>query len=510
MRTRHRLLSCGTCLLCLGCFNPMGSATETVTTGLTEPATVTSSPTATTQTSDPTSTTEPGCGPCPADAPYCHIGMCIPCGGSSQVDCVTLSGDPDTPVCNPNTGHCVQCFTGGDCDPSLFCDPDLGLCGECLVDADCVSNPAGPICDEATRTCRGCDEHAECAVACELDTGVCFPDNTPVYHATPDDKNCETSTTCDMVAPCCSVQLAVDRALMVDTSATFVAVRLHAGLNFKPDGVLSLINPPYTDRIYAVLGDASSKFEPAMPQATPVVHFGNAGASPTTNKLFLANISIAGADSPAGIGCEGGLLWVDDTTIANVTHTSNGSGLSADNCRLVARRTLLSGNQQGLSAISNANVELVNTIIGASSLVEVVLGASTTLDANYITVVDADDVPSGLLSASLTKSVTIRNSALLAVTDPSILSSDASLTIEHSAVTDDVLMGGTNTLLTPAQAMTAFVDWQSNWLLNASPGNPLENVALWDKGSPTTDFQKQPRPAVEGAMDYAGADRPGP
>lgn len=39
-------------------------------------------------------------------------------------------------------------------------------------------------------------------------------------------------------------------------------------------------------------------------------------------------------------------------------------------------------------------------------------------------------------------------------------------------------------------------------------GYPFEGVARWIPGDPPVDFDGDPRPMGENALDYAGADRP--
>lgn len=87
---------------------------------------------------------------CGLATPICTDALCALCvpGSSGDSDCAAK--DPGMPNC------------GGD-----------GRCYECTRSFDC-NNPNMPVCDSATKTCKGCDDHGQCASGvCEMQSGVC-------------------------------------------------------------------------------------------------------------------------------------------------------------------------------------------------------------------------------------------------------------------------------------------------------------------------------------------------
>ncbi len=53
------------------------------------------------------------------------------------------------------------------------------------------------------------------------------------------------------------------------------------------------------------------------------------------------------------------------------------------------------------------------------------------------------------------------------------------------------------------------------WFVSPETGNfailgdtPFKDVAKWQAGDPVADYDDTQRPATDGAVDYAGADRP--
>ena len=90
-------------------------------------------------------------------------------------------------------------------DPKApLCGPE-GRCAQCLSNADCNTSVTTPICDSATRTCRGCEAVTECRLLSpELNvcssgetTGAQFPANKGAC------VGCEKSTDCHADAPVC-------------------------------------------------------------------------------------------------------------------------------------------------------------------------------------------------------------------------------------------------------------------------------------------------------------------
>ncbi|MCX4247877.1 right-handed parallel beta-helix repeat-containing protein [Paraliomyxa miuraensis] len=95
------------------------------------------------------------CEPCPADAPSCVDGQCVPCDEADTEAC----GGRNEPVCLG--GSCVVCT-----------EDDLGACSE-----------GAEVCDPATHTClTSCSTHDECGgVACNMFVKGCLPVESVVH-----------------------------------------------------------------------------------------------------------------------------------------------------------------------------------------------------------------------------------------------------------------------------------------------------------------------------------------
>ena len=79
-------------------------------------------------------------------------------------------------------------------------------------------------------------------------------------------------------------------------------------------------------------------------------------------------------------------------------------------------------------------------------------------------------------------------------------------TIDHSATEMD--LGGTNTTLPPLSLMW-FADYHSgDFHLTPSGTSVFATVAQRQTGDPPLDIDGDPRPAMDGDTDHAGADLP--
>ena len=85
-------------------------------------------------------------------APVCVNAECSACGQASDSDAACASKDAGSPVCDEESGACVECTPSNS--------------------AVCVDGT--PVCDVAGLECRACAEHAECGDACEYGSGECF------------------------------------------------------------------------------------------------------------------------------------------------------------------------------------------------------------------------------------------------------------------------------------------------------------------------------------------------
>lgn len=95
-----------------------------------------------------------------------------PC--TQDLDCFSR----DTPLCNLETGLCVECLGPEHCVEGWACDP-AGFCRDaCEVDADCEGSSGQTLCDPKTGFCVQCIDASDCAPEeyCEPEAGFCRPD----------------------------------------------------------------------------------------------------------------------------------------------------------------------------------------------------------------------------------------------------------------------------------------------------------------------------------------------
>lgn len=100
------------------------------------------------------------------------IGVPPPC--TSNEDCPFS----DTPLCNPQTGDCVECLGPEQCEEGFDCS-DSGFCRDaCEVDADCEGIDGQTLCNPETGFCVQCLGPDDCMPAeyCS-ESNFCQPDH---------------------------------------------------------------------------------------------------------------------------------------------------------------------------------------------------------------------------------------------------------------------------------------------------------------------------------------------
>ncbi|MEZ4299683.1 MAG: MopE-related protein [Polyangiaceae bacterium] len=124
--------------------------------------------------------------------PLCDVetGKCVQCLESTDCDWAQ-----EPPICDPVKKECVWCYSvpdpAEDCGVGYYCKEDVGECNPgCTGDADC---PVGPysLCDVAAFKCVMCFTDTDCAAGTLCDQGECVP-------------GCETNDTCPSGQTCCS------------------------------------------------------------------------------------------------------------------------------------------------------------------------------------------------------------------------------------------------------------------------------------------------------------------
>lgn len=426
-----------------------------------------------------------GVGGCPPATPYCSEGTCVNCVGAA--DCALLAGS-ETPYCDESTGRCVECLAHEDCaEPTPNCDSKAGRC-------------------EAP-----CQEHRECEIgACELDVGRCFPRETLVRHARLLHLGCYAHDCSSREQACCSAQEALASAWSTDPEAPYVIVHIEP----HPE------EPWYDDKGFlatsraqrvALIGHEGILFQGTWRNRPQIMSLTPEGEGPSAEaKLFVSGIHVAPGTHIAAAGCERALLWIDDTVIEAFVHEypykDPLSGLRAEGCRLVARRTVVRGSDRGVTGLAQGRIELINSIVGGSVEHEIFLEDGAALTGLYATIVRKDAKAGALLHAPKAE-VTLRNSLLAAEGDlgGSILKGIFSMT--NSAYTSAGLQGTGNRLLSN-KISGLFVDWAGDDFHVLGAGTALRDVAVWQDGDPATDLDGDPRPTLSGLPDQAGADRP--
>jgi Cys-rich repeat protein len=120
------------------------------------------------------------CVECRSDE-HCPAGSCDVASRRCRVPCASPGDcDPMRPLCEPETGLCVQCSAEANCtDPKKpACNADA-RCVECTTDAQCAL--AGkPVCVLSIERCGECTRPEHCpSGSCELETARCLPAPAP-------------------------------------------------------------------------------------------------------------------------------------------------------------------------------------------------------------------------------------------------------------------------------------------------------------------------------------------
>ncbi len=378
--------------------------------------------------------------------------------------------DAAVPFCEPLSGECVAC--DGLADPDGACagvDPLLPLC----VGGACVAcTPENPLvcdeqlllCDGGTNACVPCTEHGQCGSgACELDVGTCFPDDF-VVHVDGDGGQ---------------DYMDVATAVAAVGAGGYGVIVVH-----ELDGAASYQDALVIDGGKHIALLAASGEAPIV-QGTggnPGVRVEGAGTV-----LYTEGLWVVGNTMGLGLRVNGALAWVDRSRIVQ---NSGGGVLAEAGAQLVLRNCFVGDGTNGDNAL---------TVDGTTSMpsAEVVY---TTLASGVDNFIDVFPVYcDGIVDVS------IRNSLLVSF-DNSIEIECPMATVTSTA--SEALIPGVGNSALGSVGADWFVDIDiGNFHLNNPPGM-LATTAQWSTGDPLTDIDADPRPAVDGSPDYAGADVP--
>jgi hypothetical protein len=221
----------------------------------------------------------------------------------------------------------------------------------------------------------------------------------------------------------------------------------------------------------------------------------------------VAGITGVGLDNAPALDITGdAVVYVQDLRF---TANDLGVGVSVDTGTLYLDRARVVSNAGGGLVLTNgASATVRNTFVGGSSADTAAIDVDgSTATIIYSTLVGYDDSFGGGTALRCTDPmmVVVRNS-LIAKTGvgPEIECADAS--VSYTA-TEGATPGAGNVALTSI-TMGWFDDLAGgDYHLNAPPAD-LAMTAVWLTGDPSGDVDAEPRPAVDGSMDYAGADVP--
>ncbi len=411
---------------------------------------------------------------------------CDPANGVANPACT----DPDAAYCDPS-GTCVGCseITCSDVAASTpACDASSGQCVECTPDASELCGGTSPVCDPETLTCVGCSDHSQCdSGACEFETGACFASVLYV----------DRSASCaggegTLEAPFCEI---ADAAAIVPSNTPTV-IRVEG----SPNAYTKQVQVPSQRRV-AIVRDGDDDLVKLEVQTFDSLVVG------VGTRVYLHNIQITKGGTTRGIVCSNAWLWMDRSQIFD----RNGLAIDAVGCTLRLRQTHLYDNRQGAVRLNGGQLTLENSFVvsngGAfSDISGLVLSNNADLDVLYSTIVNNDgEIVADSLHCTNAGTVALRNAVLFGKSaGTSVSCPDATAT---TSVVDAPSLAGEGNL--------QFDSVDSKWFVSPGSGNfgvvtevPFKSTAVWRSGDPSVDYDGDPRPAVERATDYAGADRP--
>lgn len=414
---------------------------------------------------------------CDAATPFCVAGKCVDCSAANNESaCETLNAD--TPVCT-DAGACVQCTAS-----------DAAACGGTT-----------PICDEATSSCVGCTEHAQCGgeVACNLGDGSCFAIDYVLYV----DKaaaDCAAGTGA-IDTPFCTLAEAFTKIAEPDNLPAAWTVHIKAGTYTEPE------HKTPDSSVIALLADGPIILRSSMDGAAGLTT-GNAST------LFLQGIlfSLASGD---GLKCSAATLWADDIQ----SKTNNLLGLETIDCTTHVRRALISGNKEGgVASIGNGITHIESSYVTANGTAISEFGGIRSAQGNelhvlYSSVINNDGDQVASLQCIDAMPADVRNSVLIGRTNMPSVDCMTGM-ISHSLVDGGDMQGDGNMIGMAADLKTWFENpiggiFRVKPLVNDMP-SPIAEVAMWMTGDPALDYDGNPRPATDASPDFPGADVPAP
>ena len=371
-----------------------------------------------------------------------------PTGCMTDDDCP----DPDFPGCAAS-GECVTCDQAPsptDACVSLDAGTDIcdgNICVQCTTQTPDACDGTTPVCDGDTFSCVACTEHADCPdTACNLPTGACIEGSV--------------------------VHVDGDGGRDADTIADGLAM-LAAG-----DGVLVIHEQ----------GGQQSYQESVTHDGGTVAFLAASGEAPTWQGTGAPTLTVTGTAT---------------ALLADMTMRLNGDaeGLRVDGATAYVQRSRLVQNTGGgIVALGGAELVVENCFVAGALDVSAVNVQSSNAAIVYSTVGTTTLGSVAALTCNGAATVGLRNSIVATNGGAPGTELGCGLDVGVGNWTEDAFEA-----LDPS--------WFSNfnngdYLLTPSGDATFADIATWQTGDPHTDIDGQPRVAIDGQAEHAGADVP--
>jgi len=427
-----------------------------------------------TTTENPTTTgVTPECvadGDCDGGTPFCEAEKCVDCSGKADPAAACAGVDGALPVCSPE-GACVECSA----DDAALCLGNSPVCGD----------------DNA---CTGCTQHDQCGQsACNLETGACFPSEY-VYYV-------DRAAACDgaigtMEMPFCKISDGL--AKMNEDLTVQYTIKIKGG-NYLED---PLFVPDTAVVALTRWGDTSPKIR-ALDDTGPTLTIANG------SKVFIDRLAFNSNDSNDGIVCATASVWIDDTRIAS----NKGQGYESDACTSrIVRSVIFDNDDGGVASYGMGSTHIINSYVTGNGTQNgganggILSAQLNELHVVYSTVVNnLSEMGPRTLSCVDAGPAEVRNSVLIGFGSPSV---DCATAVITSSAVDEGAIDGDGNLLAIMLDIMNFFEAPSAGVYAAKAGTAIEALAIWKNGDPKTDFNGTARANMDGATDFAGADKP--
>ncbi len=386
------------------------------------------------------------------------------------------------------------------------CDLESGACVQCTTAEDDACTGATPICDMLTRTCVGCSIHAECPnSACNIATGECLPtDNViSVYPDAPENGKC--TTTVDGGKPYCYFDVAIQHAKKYGFSAGWT-IRMLKGPDVHTAATITGTDQPAT---FAVLAYDDKTPAPEFQDVSVPVKITALAGKLTVYLDNLDIISLAGVSDLADVECTNATLYLTRSRVRG----GAGPGVRAKECSLSIRDSVIARNKSEGLEVNGGTLHMRNAFVSENGRHDTFGGGGVSLnnvaavDIAYSTIVNNSNLAGKGDSIHCTSTTgTVRNSLVAQkIVDANMSIQCKNLSVSTSLIDGGDFVGAMNVekagsmilSLLDADMVTAVYRWKAA---------ATEKPARWQSGDPRVDFEGDERPMVVDAEDYPGAD----